>query len=113
MKLFKNLYKKYFGETKYKVRILTVDGSIDDCLLNSLKDVDILIEEINNTQYDMVIKIEKIRILPIIYNKKIIHSKLHFIHDDCTEMVMDGDWEYSYPKIENNLTNVVRGKYGN
>ena len=108
MKLFKNLYKKYFGETKYKVRILTVDGSIDDCLLNSLKDVDILIEEINNTQYDMVIKIEKIRILPITYNKKIIHGKLHFCHDDCTEMVNVDGHDYSYPKIETNLTNVIR-----
>ena len=108
MKLFKNLYKKYFGETKYKVRILTVDGSIDDCLLNSLKDVDILIEEINNTRYDMVIKIEKLRILPITYNKKILHGKLHFRHDDYTEMDINDGYEYSYPKIETNLTNVIR-----
>ena len=77
-------------------------------LIDKYKDVDILIGEINNTKYDMVIKIEKLRILPITYNKKIIHGKLHFIHDDCTEMGMNDGYEYSYPKIETNLTNVVR-----
>jgi hypothetical protein len=110
MKLFKNLYKQLFGETKYKVRILTVDGNINECLLDSIKDVDTLINEINNTEYQMVTRIEKMRILPIKYNKKIIHGKLYFSYEDYTEM-SDKDeygYEYSYPKIETNLTNVIR-----
>ncbi len=107
------LYKKYFGETKYHVRVLTVDGSINVMIFDSLSEVDKFIKEINTDyKYEMITRIEKIKHQPFKYNKEIIHKKLHFTHNDYTETDMDGDWEYSYPKIENNLTNVVRQKYG-
>ncbi len=98
MNLFKGLYKKYFGETKYHIRILTVDGSINTAVCDTLSEVDEVVKEINDIRYQMVVKIEKMRILPIKYNKKIIHGKLHFCHEYYTEMDMNGGFEYSYPK---------------
>lgn len=114
MKLFKNLYKKYFGELKYRVHVLTMYGELEIHEFNNIKGVNELIEEINQPdfyQYN-VVKIEKTRFFKFNYNQKIIHRKLGFISEPNTEMDMDGDWEYSYPKIENNLTNVVREKNG-
>jgi predicted sulfurtransferase len=115
MNLFKDLYKKYFGETKYHIRILTVDGGINTAVCDTLDEVDKVVKEINTDhKYDMITRIEKIKTIPFKYNKEIIHKKLHFRHEIYTEMDMDGDLEYSYPKIQNNLTNVVRRKdYGN
>ena len=110
IKLFKNLYKKYFGETKYKVHVLTMYGDFKIYYHNNIKTVNELIEEINQPdfyQYN-VVKIEKIRFFNFNYNKEIIHRKLGFRAEPDTEMVNVDGYEYSYPKIETNLTNVVR-----
>ena len=80
-------------------------------MCDTLSEVDEVVKEFNDVTYQMVVKIEKIKTTPFKYNKEIIHKKLHFTHEYYTEMDMDGDLEYSYPKIENNLTNVVRQKY--
>jgi len=107
--MLKKLYKKYFGETKYHIRILTKDGSINTAICNSLSEVDNLVKEVNTDyNYQMITRIEKIKTLPFKYNKEIIHKKLHFCHENYTEMSMDGDMKYSYPLIEKNLTNVIR-----
>ena len=104
MNLFKDLYKKYFGETKYHIRILTVDGGINTAVCDTLDEVDKVVKEINTDHmYNMITRIEKIKTIPFKYNKEIIHKKLHFRHENYTEMDMNGGFEYSYPKIQLSL----------
>ena len=110
MSPFKKLRKQLFGELKYRVHNLTMYGEISIHEFNNIKDLDSFIEEVNQPefyQYDIV-KIDKLRFYPFVYSKKIIHRKLAFRAEPNTEMVNVNGHDYSYPKIETNLTNVVR-----
>ncbi len=110
MNLFKVLYKQLFGELNYRVHVLTMYGEFKIYDFNNIKGVNELIEEINQPdfyQYN-VVKIEKTRFYAFKYNKRITHRKLGFRAEPDTEMVNIDGHDYSYPKIESNLTNVKR-----
>ena len=110
MNLFKVLYKQLFGELKYRVQLLTMYGDVKVYEFYNLKGVKEFIEEVNQPEFYgyNIVKIDKLRFFPFTYNKKIIHRKLCFRAEPDTEMVNVNGYDYSYPKIETNLTNVVR-----
>lgn len=110
MKLFKKLYKKIFGELKYRVQLLTMYGEVTIHEFDNIKGVNKFIEGMNEPEFYQynIVKIDKLRFFTFTYNKKIIHRKLGFCAKSATEIVNIDDHDYSYPKIETNLINVVR-----
>jgi hypothetical protein len=110
MKKIKEIISKYIGRIEYVVTTLNVSGSVNIDRFNTIKDVDDFVISINNEPYWFVQKIEKIRKYNFKYNKNIIHTPLHFSMENVTETHNCNDYNYSFLKIDESLTNVTRKK---
>ena len=112
MKVFKNLYKKLFGELVYVVTIESIYGERSIYEVNDIKIIHEQVNELNEDgQYHhMVSKVEKKRVYPFKYDKLIKHYRLTFAKDGLTEKVYSekDDHIYSFLIIDKSLTNVKR-----
>jgi len=111
-KLYNKYKSKYIGNIQYVVTIINVSLSVEKHQFNTIKQVDEFVDEINNENYWMVQKIEKIRMFDFQYEKNIKHTPLHFQHDAVTEMYNLENWDYSFLKKDKSLNNIIRSSSG-
>ena len=108
MNSIKKLIQKYIGKIQYIVTIINVDLSIQKHQFSTIQQVDEFVNEVNNTPYWMVQKIEKIRTYNFIYNKQILHSPLWVQADGVTEMHNIETYDFSFLKQDKSLINIIR-----
>jgi len=108
LKYVKKFASKYIGSLEYVVTIVNVNGEVVRNFCKNIKEVDAFVIEINGETYYDVQKIEKFRRYSFKYNKKVLHTPLWFEYDNVTEMYNCDNMEYSFLKIDESLTNVIR-----
>ena len=108
--MLKKLYIRVFGELTYRVHVLSSYGQVHTRDFFTIKGVNVFVDEVNQSEYYQynVIKIEKFREYPVKYKKQVKHRKLGFRSEPNTVMVDVDGHDYSYPQIDDSLSNVVR-----
>ncbi len=108
-KIIENFINKYIGKTKYIVRLINSEGTIEEYTLTIKKELDAFVIQTNEERYWQVQKISKRRELLFKYNKEVIHSPLFFSKKGITEKdTIETGLEYSFIKIDESLINVKR-----
>jgi hypothetical protein len=110
-KYINKLISKYIGNIEYIVTVVGFEGGVSQNKCKTIKEIDDLVNEINSSTYHQVQKIEKFRKYSYKYNKNVLHTPLWFQVDDVTEMHNCDDYDFSFLKINDSLTNVTREKH--
>ena len=106
--ILKNIYLKYFGELKYIITLLGVDGSVEKYSVGTKKELGEIIFKVNDERYWIVQKVEKIRCFEFSTDLKIYHTPLFFYNPEISEYHEIKNHKYSFNKIDKSLLNVER-----
>ena len=100
---------KKSGKVEYVVTALNVNGQVQKPIVNTIKELDTLVAELNTDPYWSVQKIEKFkRYTDFVYDNEILQSALHFKFEGVTEMDSINSQEYSFMLKDKALTNIKR-----